>query len=67
MSLFLLLLLLFGIEEFYLLVSLENVAAEEAAGSIARDVAEHLEILRVVRHVEYPVDGVVHEQSGVAI
>ena len=39
----------------YLFVGLEDVALEDVAGAVARDVAEDVEVLRVVRHVEDPV------------
>lgn len=40
----------------YLLLGLEDIAAEDIALSISGDVAENLQILRVVGHVEYPKD-----------
>lgn len=38
----------------YLLLGLEDVAAEDVTLSVSCDVAENLQILRVMRHVEYP-------------
>jgi hypothetical protein len=38
----------------HLFIGFEYVALEHVAGAISRDVAEDLEVLRVVRHVEYP-------------
>jgi hypothetical protein len=38
----------------YLLVGFEHVALEDVASAISRDVAEDLEVLRVMRDVEYP-------------
>ncbi len=38
----------------YLLLGLEHIAAEDITLSISRDVAENLQILGVMRHVEYP-------------
>ena len=38
----------------YLLLGLEDVASEDVALSVSGDVAENLQILGVVRHVEYP-------------
>ena len=38
----------------HLLVGLEDVAAEGIVRHLSGDVAEDLEVLRVVRHVEYP-------------
>lgn len=40
----------------YLLLGLEDIAAEDIALSISGDVAKNLQILRVMRHVEYPKD-----------
>lgn len=40
----------------YLLLGLEDIAAEDVALSISGDVAENLQILRVMGHVEYPKD-----------
>ena len=37
-----------------LFVGFEDVATEVVAGGVTRDVTEHLQVLRVVRHVEYP-------------
>lgn len=39
---------------FYLFLGLEDVAAEDVALSISSDVTENLQILGVMRHVEYP-------------
>ncbi len=38
----------------YLLLGLEHIAAEDITLSISRDVAENLQILGVMRHIEYP-------------
>lgn len=38
----------------YLFLGLEDVAAEDVALSVSGDVTENLQILGVVRHVEYP-------------
>lgn len=38
----------------YLLLGLEDIAAEHVALSISGDIAENLQILRVMGHVEYP-------------
>lgn len=38
----------------HLLVGLEDIALEDVAGAVPRDVAPDLEVLRVVRHVENP-------------
>lgn len=39
---------------FYLFLGLEDVAAEDVALSVSSDVTENLQILGVMRHVEYP-------------
>lgn len=39
---------------FYLFLGLEDVAAEDVALSVSGDVTENLQILGVMRHVEYP-------------
>ena len=41
----------------HLLVGLEDVAPEGVVWDLPGDVAEDLEVLRVVRHVEYPTEG----------
>lgn len=38
----------------HLLLGLEDVAPEGVAGAVSGNVAENLQVLRVVRHVEYP-------------
>ena len=38
----------------HLLVSLEDVAPKGVVRYLSGDVAEDLEVLRVVRHIEYP-------------
>lgn len=38
----------------YLLLGLEDVAAKHIALSVSGDVAENLQILGVMRHIEYP-------------
>lgn len=38
----------------YFLLGLEDVAAEDITLSISGDIAENLQILGVMRHVEYP-------------
>lgn len=39
---------------FYLFLGLEDIAAEDVALSVSGDVTENLQILGVMRHVEYP-------------
>lgn len=38
----------------YLLLGLEDIAPEDVAGAVSSDVAEDLQVLGVVRHVEDP-------------
>lgn len=47
----------------HLFAGLEDVAPERVAGAVARYVAEYLEVVAVVRHVEYPVYRVVHHHQ----
>jgi len=44
------------VETRHLFVGFEDVAAEQVAARIPGDVAEYLQILTVVRHVENPVN-----------
>lgn len=45
---------IFFLSLFYLFLGLEDVAAEDVALSVSSDVTENLQILGVMRHVEYP-------------
>lgn len=45
----------------HLFVTLEHHALESVGASIARDVAEDFQIAAVVRHIENPVNGMLHE------
>jgi len=43
----------------YLFVGFEHGTFEHIRGAISRDITENLQVLRIVRYVEYPIDGVV--------
>jgi hypothetical protein len=49
----------------YLLTGFEYVTLEDVASAISCDVTEDLQVLGVVRHVEYPVGNDKTEESAV--
>ena len=51
----------------HLLGGFEDVALEGGGGAVARDVAEDLEILRVVRHVKHAEDRMLHDEQTTVV
>jgi len=43
-----------GERKLYLLFGLENIASKQVAGSITSNVAEYLQILRIMGYIEDP-------------
>ncbi len=47
----------------YLLIGLEHIASEGTVWYLSRNVAEYIEILRVVAHIEYPIYWMTHDKE----
>lgn len=51
----------------HLFVTLEHRTLERVRTAVARNIAEYLKVAAIVRHIEYPIDGVLHQFEGVRV